>query len=118
MLVWSKWTVFCNFLLKVSKKRDVQLVYYHQVVLHQMKNLNVSAILSGFSCSLTSEFSKYLSICLEESVFTVYSAAMSVLFSSFDMIKIKIKVKIKTKYFPLVFFCCFHVKPLFISRAE
>ena len=41
------------------------------------------------------EFSKCLRICLEESVPTVSSAAMSVIFSLFDMIKIKIKVKIK-----------------------
>ena len=81
-------------------------------------DLNILATLSSFSYCLFSEFSKCLRICLEESVPTVSSAAMSVIFSSFDMIKIKIKVKIKTKYFPLVFFCCFHVEPSFTSRAE
>ena len=29
-LIWSKCAVFCNFLLKVSKKRDVRLLYHHQ----------------------------------------------------------------------------------------
>ena len=57
------------------------------------------------------EFSICLRICLEESVPTVSSVAMSVIFSSFDMMEIKIMVKIRTKYFPLIFFCCFHVEP-------
>ena len=47
---------------------------------------------------------------LGRSVPTFPSAAMSAIFSSFDMMKITIKGKIKTKYFPLVFFCCFHVE--------
>ena len=70
------------------------------------------------SCCLFLKFSKCLRICLEESVPTDSSAAMSVIFYSFDMMKIKIKGKINTKYFPLVFFCCFHIEPLFMSRAE
>ena len=55
---------------------------------------------------------------MDESVPTVSSAAMSIIFYSFGMMKIKIKGKINTKYFPLIFFCCFHMEPLFISRAE
>ena len=55
---------------------------------------------------------------MEEPVPTVSSAAKPVVLSSFDMIKIKIKLKIKTKDSPLVFFYCFHVEPLFTSRAE
>ena len=81
-------------------------------------DLNVSAILSSFSCCLFSESSKCLRIYLEESVPTVSSAAMSFIFSLFKMIKIKIKVKIKTKYFHLVFFCCCHVELSFTSRAD
>ena len=50
---------------------------------------------------LAAFFHKRLRICLEESVPTIFSAVVSVIFSSFDMIKIKIKVKIKTKYVPL-----------------
>ena len=61
------------------------------------------------------EFSKCLRICLEESVPTVSSVAMSVIFSSFDMMEMKIMVKIRTKYFPLIFFCCFHVEPYHVT---
>ena len=43
-------------------------------------DLNVSAILYSFSCCLISEFSKCLRICLEESVPTVSSGAMSFYF--------------------------------------
>ena len=34
-LTWSKWAGFCDFLLKVSKKRGVCLLYHHQ---HQCYN--------------------------------------------------------------------------------
>ena len=80
-------------------------------------DLNVSAILSSFSCCLFSEFSKYLRICLEEFV-PIFHQQQCLIFSSFEMIKIKIKVKIKTKYFPYVFLCCFRVEPSFTSHAE
>ena len=81
-------------------------------------NLNVSANLSSFSCCFISEFFRCLRTCLEESVSTVSSAAMSVLFSSFDLMKKKILLKIKVKYFLLVFVCCFHAWPSFTSHAE
>ena len=45
------------------------------------------------------------------SVPTAFSAAIAVIFSSFDMMRIKLTRKIKTK-------CCPHVEHLFTSRAE
>ena len=77
--------------------------------------INASAILSSFSCCLCSEFSNYLRKCLEEYVPLASSAAVAVIFPLLDMMRVKIKGKIKTKYFLLVFFCCFQVDPSLTS---
>ena len=70
-------------------------------------DVNAGAILSSFYSCFTS-------------VPTAFSAAIVVIFFSFDMMRITLKQKIKTKYFPPVFLpsCCSHFEHLFTSRAE
>ena len=43
---------------------------------------------------------------------------MVVIFSLFDMMRIKSKGKVKARHFALALLYCFHVEPSFTSRAE